>query len=120
MTYNKTFAFYSRSYDNTPVDYMELYELKVRRLALGLSVDVVYTELGSELSLSEATDLDRLENGDFRLTRNKYKIISDFYNKKEEAEKERLDYLLRVQGGCGLFLDKVPTDNYNIIPNWGN
>lgn len=119
MTYNKAFAFYSRSYDNTPCDYKELYKLKCRRLALNLSVDDVYNDLGSQLSLNEATDIDRMENGDLRVTVGKYTILSDYYKKMEEAEKERLNYLSRVQGGCGLFLDNVPTDNYNIIPRWG-
>ena len=114
----RAFAFHTRSYDNVPCDYKELYSLKLRRLALGLSVDDVYNDLGDKLHLLEATDVDRLENGDLRVTIGIYTILSEYYKKMEEAEKERLDYLSRVQGGCGLFLDNVPTDNYNIIPRW--
>lgn len=104
----RAFAFHTRSYDNVPCDYKELYSLKLRRLALGLSVDDVYNDLCDRLHLLEATDVDRLENGDLRVTIGIYTILSEYYKNIEEAEKERLDYLSRVQGGSGIQLENPP------------
>lgn len=93
----KAFAFYSRSDDDVLCSFLDLLEIRKRRIALNISVDDVFSAIGDKLCLEEPTDIDRLENGEFRLVNRKYKILSNFYDMKEKEEIDRQRYIEKVK-----------------------